>query len=156
VLRRPRTTSRVALDELLRERAEALVFLRHYLCVQCRVGSMNSSATAICTAPTRICSWSEWARLSRPALTRQTGVTFRVLLSPDTTAYEAMDLPRGSLRQVFGIAAQRAARRRARGIGRESAAAAGTGRSDAVPSAPGAAGVRVWEVMSRGRGPRVG
>jgi hypothetical protein len=25
-----------------------------------------------------------------------------------------------------------------------------------VPSAPGAAGVRVWEVMSRGRGPRVG
>ena len=26
----------------------------------------------------------------------------------------------------------------------------------AVPSAPGAAGVRVWEVMSRGRGPRVG
>ena len=29
-------------------------------------------------------------------------------------------------------------------------------RCSAVPSAPGAASVRVWEVMSRGRGPRVG
>src|SRR5712692_5459180 len=28
--------------------------------------------------------------------------------------------------------------------------------SSAVPSAPGLAGVRVWAVMSRGRGPRVG
>ena len=31
----------VAVSELWSDRAAALVFLRHYLCVQCRVGSME-------------------------------------------------------------------------------------------------------------------
>ena len=42
---------------------------------------------------------------------------FPVLLSPDMSAYEAMDLPRGGVRQIFGWRAQRIARRRAKGVG---------------------------------------
>jgi len=99
--------------------------------------------------------------LQARAFKRQTGVTFPVLLSPDTTAYEAMDLPRGSFRQVFGIAAQRVAWRRAPGIGFERAAAGGE-PAEATPEqdwhqlggafvfAPG--GRLVWSHRSRHAG----
>jgi peroxiredoxin len=39
------------------------------------------------------------------AFKEETGVTFPVLLSPDKAAYEAMDLKRGSTRDVFAPAA---------------------------------------------------
>ncbi len=108
----------VQLDELWRERAAALVFLRHYLCVQCRVGAMELERDRHLLPPEP----NIWlVGMGTPAQARafrqQTGVNFPVLLSPDLQAYEAMDLPRGSLRQVFGLAAQRVARRRARGDG---------------------------------------
>ena len=59
------------------------------------------------------------------AFKEQTGVRFPVLLSPDLRAYEAMDLPRGNIRQIFGLAAQRVARRRAKGLGLDHQATGG-------------------------------
>lgn len=116
----------VALNDLWRERAAALVFLRHYLCVQSRVGSMELERDRHLLGPAP----NVWlVGMGTPAQGRafkeQTGVRFPLLLSPDMRAYEAMSLPRGSLRQVFGIAAQRIARRRAKGIGLERSAEGG-------------------------------
>src|SRR3954451_19072373 len=44
----------------------------------------------------------------------ETGVTFPLLLSPDKAAYQAMDLPRGSTRDVFDPGAAAATLRRLR------------------------------------------
>jgi peroxiredoxin len=114
----------VALEELWRDRAVALVFLRHYLCVQCRVGAMELERDRDLLPP----SPNVWlvgmgVPIQARAFKEQTGVRFPVLLSPDLSAYEAMELPRGSLRQIFGLAAQRVARRRANGIGLDRQAA---------------------------------
>jgi hypothetical protein len=48
------------------------------------------------------------------AFKEETGVTFPILLSRDKAAYEAMDLRRGTNRDVFSSAALRASLRRAR------------------------------------------
>ncbi len=116
----------VALEELWRDRAAALVFLRHYLCVQCRVGAMELERDRDLLPP----SPNVWlvgmgVPIQARAFKEQTGVRFPVLLSPDLGVYEAMELPRGSLRQIFGLAAQRVARRRANGIGLDRQAAGG-------------------------------
>jgi peroxiredoxin len=117
---------KVALDELWRERAVALVFLRHYLCVQCRVGSMELERDRHLLGPEP----NVWlVGMGTPeqarAFKQQTGVRFSMLLSPDMRAYEAMNLPRGSFRQIFGLAAQRVARRRAKGVGLDRSAEGG-------------------------------
>jgi hypothetical protein len=94
------------------------VFLRHFLCVQCRVGSMELERDRHLLPPApNVWLVGMGTPMQARAFKEQTGVQFPVLLSPDMRAYEAMDLPRGSLRQVFGLAAQRIARRRARGVG---------------------------------------
>lgn len=108
----------VTLGELWRERAAALVFLRHYLCVQCRVGAMELERDRqLLGAEPNVWLVGMGTAAQAVAFKQQTGVRFPVLLSPDMRAYEAMNLPRGSLRQVFGFAAQRVARRRAKGVG---------------------------------------
>jgi peroxiredoxin len=108
----------VALDDLWRERPAALVFLRHYLCVQCRVGSMELERDRhLLGADPNLWLVGMGTPTQARAFKQQTGVRFPVLLSPDMRAYEAMDLPRGSLRQVFGIAAQRVGRWCALGTG---------------------------------------
>jgi peroxiredoxin len=116
----------VRLDELWRERPVAFVFLRHYLCVQCRVGSMELERDSDLLGPDP----NTWLiGMGTPAQARafkqQTGVRFPLLLSADMAAYEAMSLPRGSFRQIFGMAAQRVARRRAKGVGLDRAAEGG-------------------------------
>ena len=112
--------NRVALDELWRERAVGLVFLRHYLCVQCRVGAMELERDRRLLGPhPRVWLVGMGTPAQAQAFRQQTAVTFPILLSPDLRAYEAMNVPRGSFRQIFGIAAQRVARRRTKGIGLE-------------------------------------
>jgi peroxiredoxin len=116
----------VALDDLWRERAAAFVFLRHYLCVQCRVGSMELERDRDLLGPEpNVWLVGMGTSVQARAFKQQTGVRFPVLLSPDMRAYEAMDLPRGGIRQVFGIAAQRMARRRAKGTGLDRGAEGG-------------------------------
>jgi peroxiredoxin len=116
----------VALDELWRDRAAALVFLRHYLCVQCRVGSMELERDRhLLGAEPNVWLLGMGTPVQARAFKEQTGVSFPLLLSPDMLAYQAMDLPRGGFLQIFGLAAQRVARRRAKGIGLERAAAGG-------------------------------
>ncbi|HST33415.1 MAG TPA: peroxiredoxin-like family protein [Solirubrobacteraceae bacterium] len=116
----------VELAGLWRERAAAIVFLRHYLCVQCRVGAMELERDRdLLGADPNVWLIGMGTPVQAAAFKQQTGVRFPVLLSPDLRAYEAMDLPRGSLRQIFGFAAQRVARRRASGAGLERAAAGG-------------------------------
>jgi peroxiredoxin len=108
----------VKLDALWRDRAVAFIFLRHYLCVQCRVGSMELERERHMFGPDpNVWLIGMGTPIQARAFKQQTGVRFPLLLSPDLQAYHAMDLPRGSLRQVFGLAAQRVARRRARGVG---------------------------------------
>lgn len=108
----------VQLDRLWRDRAAAIVFLRHYLCVQCRVGAMELERDRELLGPDpNLWLIGMGTAVQARAFKQQTGVRFPVLLSADLGAYEAMNLPRGSLRQIFGIAAQRVARRRAKGIG---------------------------------------
>ncbi len=114
------------LDGLWRERAVALVFLRHYLCVQCRVGAMELERDRDLLGPEpNVWLIGMGTPAQAAAFKQQTGVRFPVLVSPDMRAYEAMDLPRGSLRQIFGPAAQRVARRRAKGVGLARAAEGG-------------------------------
>ena len=116
----------IELSELWQDRAVALVFLRHYLCVQCRVGAMELERDRDLLGPEpNLWLIGMGTQVQAAAFKQQTGVGFPVLLSPDMRAYEAMNLPRGSLRQVFGIAAQRVARRRARGAGLERTAEGG-------------------------------
>jgi peroxiredoxin len=116
----------IELVELWRERAAAIVFLRHYLCVQCRVGAMELERDRnLLGADPNVWLIGMGTPLQAVAFKQQTGVDFPVLLSPDMRAYEAMDLQRGSLRQIFGLAAQRVARRRAKGTGLERDAAGG-------------------------------
>lgn len=106
------------MNELWRDRAAALIFLRHYLCVQCRVGAMELERDRHLLPPEpNVWLVGMGTPVQARAFREQTGVDFPVLLSPDLQAYEAMDLPRGSLRQIFGLAAQRVARRRAKGGG---------------------------------------
>lgn len=108
----------VELGALWHDRAVALIFLRHYLCVQCRVGAMELERDRHMLGPdpnVRLIGMG--TPVQAQAFKQQTGVRFPLLLSPDLQAYHAMDLPRGSLRQIFGLAAQRVARRRARGVG---------------------------------------
>ncbi len=108
----------VELDALWRDRAVALVFLRHYLCVQCRVGAMELERDRHMLGPDpNVWLVGMGTPVQARAFKQQTGVRFPLLLSPDLQAYHAMDLPRGSLRQIFGLAAQRVARRRAKGVG---------------------------------------
>jgi|GEM_PF-568460 len=108
----------VELGALWRSRAAALIFLRHYLCVQCRVGAMELERDRHMLGPDpNVWLVGMGTPVQAQAFKQQTGVRFPLLLSPDLQAYHAMDLPRGSLRQVFGLAAQRVARRRARGVG---------------------------------------
>ena len=108
----------VELGELWWERAAAIVFLRHYLCVQCRVGAMELERDRdLLGLDPNVWLIGMGTPVQAAAFKQQTGVRFPVLLSPDLRAYEAMDLPRGSLRQIFGLAAQRVARRRAKGTG---------------------------------------
>ena len=114
------------LEELWRDRVAALVFLRHYLCVQCRVGAMELERDRHLFPPEpNIWLVGMGTPVQARAFREQTGVRFPVLLSSDLQAYEAMDLPRGSLRQIFGLAAQRVARRRAKGVGLEREAQGG-------------------------------
>jgi len=116
----------IELVELWRERAAAIVFLRHYLCVQCRVGAMELERDRnLLGADPNVWLIGMGTPVQAAAFKQQTGVDFPVLLSPDMSAYEAMDLPRGSVRQIFGFTAQRVARRRARGAGLERTAAGG-------------------------------
>jgi peroxiredoxin len=108
----------VELDALWRDRAGALIFLRHYLCVQCRVGAMELERDRHMLPPDpNVWLVGMGTPAQAQAFKQQTGVRFPILLSSDLRAYHAMDLPRGSLRQIFGLAAQRVARRRARGVG---------------------------------------
>ncbi len=108
----------IELDALWRDRAVALIFLRHYLCVQCRVGAMELERDRHMLGPDpNVWLVGMGTPVQAQAFKQQTGVRFPLLLSADLQAYHAMDLPRGSLRQIFGLAAQRIARRRARGVG---------------------------------------
>jgi peroxiredoxin len=108
----------VELASLWRERPAAIVFLRHYLCVQCRVGAMELERDRGLLPPDpNVWLLGMGTPTQAQAFRQQTGVEFPVLLSPDLAAYRAMDLPRGSLRQIFGLAAQRVARARAKGAG---------------------------------------
>jgi hypothetical protein len=108
----------VVLADLWREHAAGLLFLRHYLCVQCRVGSMELERDRHLLPPDpNLWLVGMGAPAQARAFKEQTGVGFPVLLSPDMRAYEAMDLPRGRFLQIFGWRAQRVARRRARGVG---------------------------------------
>ena len=112
------TETDVELGALWRSRAVALIFLRHYLCVQCRVGAMELERDRHMLGPDpNVWLVGMGTPVQARAFKQQTGVCFPLLLSPDLQAYHAMDLPRGSLRQIFGLAAQRVARRRARGVG---------------------------------------
>lgn len=116
----------VALVSLWEDRAAALVFLRHYLCVQCRVGSMELERDrGLLPEDPNVWLVGMGSGRQARAFKEQTGVRFPVLLSPDLRAYEAMDLPRGNIRQIFGLAAQRVARRRAKGVGLDRQAAGG-------------------------------
>jgi peroxiredoxin len=116
----------VELDDLWRSRAAALVFLRHYLCVQCRVGAMELERDrALLGSDPNVWLVGMGTPEQARAFKQQTGARFPLLLSQDLRAYEAMSLPRGSVRQVFGIAAQRVARRRARGDGLDRVAEGG-------------------------------
>ncbi|HST55213.1 MAG TPA: peroxiredoxin-like family protein [Solirubrobacteraceae bacterium] len=116
----------VELASLWSERPAALVFLRHYLCVQCRVGAMELERDRhLLPSDPNVWLLGMGTPVQAQAFRQQTGVGFPILLSPDLAAYRAMDLPRGSLRQVFGFAAQRVARRRAKGIGLEREAEGG-------------------------------
>jgi len=108
----------VELDALWSDRAVALIFLRHYLCVQCRVGAMELERDRHMLGPDpNVWLVGMGTPVQARAFKQQTGVRFPLLLSPDLQAYHAMDLPRGSFRQIFGLAAQRVARRRAKGVG---------------------------------------
>jgi peroxiredoxin len=110
--------SDVELDELWRSRPAAIVFLRHYLCVQCRVGAMELERDRqLLPAEPNVWLLGMGTPVQAQAFRQQTGVRFPVLVSTDMRAYETMDLPRGSFRQIFGLAAQRVARRRAKGVG---------------------------------------
>lgn len=116
----------VELDELWRIRPAAIVFLRHYLCVQCRVGAMELERDRqLLPAEPNVWLLGMGTPVQAEAFREQTGVGFPILLSPDMRAYEAMNLPRGSFRQIFGLAAQRVARRRAKGVGLEREAEGG-------------------------------
>jgi hypothetical protein len=116
----------VALDDLWRDRAAALVFLRHYLCVQCRVGSMELERDRHLLGPEpNVWLLGMGTPVQARAFKEQTGVSFPLLLSPDMLAYQAMDLPRGGFLQIFGPVAQRIARRRAKGVGLERTAKGG-------------------------------
>jgi peroxiredoxin len=152
----------VELDRLWSDRAAGLVFLRHYLCVQCRVGAMELERDRELLPPDpNIWLLGMGTPVQAQAFRQQTGVRFPVLLSPDLRAYEAMNLPRGNLRQVFGLAAQRVARRRAKGVGLNRQAVGGN-RPKARPEqdwhqlggafvfAPG--GEVVWEHRARHAG----
>lgn len=152
----------VELDRLWSNRAVGLVFLRHYLCVQCRVGAMELERDrGLLPAEPNIWLVGMGTPVQAQAFKQQTGVQFPVLLSPDLRAYEAMNLPRGSLRQIFGLAAQRVARRRAKGVGLDREAEGGN-RPKAKPEqdwhqlggafvfAPG--GQVVWEHRARHAG----
>jgi hypothetical protein len=120
----------VQLDRLWRDRAAAIVFLRHYLCVQCRVGAMELERDRDLLGPDpNVWLIGMGTALQARAFKQQTGVRFPVLLSADLGAYEAMNLPRGSLRQIFGIAAQRV-----RGVARR-ASARSSGRGRQPPQA---------------------
>jgi prostamide/prostaglandin F2alpha synthase len=108
----------VELDELWRIQPAAIVFLRHYLCVQCRVGAMELERDRqLLPAEANVWLLGMGTPVQAEAFRQQTGVRFPVLVSTDMRAYEAMNLPRGSFRQIFGLAAQRVARRRAKGVG---------------------------------------
>jgi peroxiredoxin len=108
----------VELGALWSDRAVALIFLRHYLCVQCRVGAMELERDRHMLGPDpNVWLVGMGTPTQARAFKQQTGVRFPLLLSPDLQAYHAMDLPRGSFRQIFGLAAQRVARRRAKGVG---------------------------------------
>jgi peroxiredoxin len=108
----------IELGALWRDRAVALIFLRHYLCVQCRVGAMELERDRHMLGPDpNVWLVGMGTPVQARAFKQQTGVRFPLLLSSDLQAYHAMDLPRGSFRQIFGLAAQRIARRRARGVG---------------------------------------
>lgn len=152
----------VELDRIWSDRAAGLVFLRHYLCVQCRVGAMELERDReLLPADPNIWLVGMGTPVQARAFKQQTGVQFPVLLSPDLGAYEAMNLPRGSLRQIFGLAAQRVARPRAKGIGLDREAEGGN-RPKAKPEqdwhqlggafvfAPG--GKVVWEHRARHAG----
>ena len=116
----------VELASLWRERPAAIVFLRHYLCVQCRVGAMELERDRQLLPPDpNLWLLGMGTPIQAQAFRQQTSVQFPILLSPDLAAYRAMDLPRGSLRQVFGLAAQRVARARANGAGLERQAEGG-------------------------------
>lgn len=116
----------VELDRLWDGRAAALLFLRHYLCVQCRVGAMELERDRrLLPADPNLWLVGMGTPAQARAFKQQTGVRFPLLLSPDLRAYEAMNLPRGRLWQIFGPAAQRVARRRAKGVGLEREAVGG-------------------------------
>jgi hypothetical protein len=116
----------VELDRLWEGRAAAFLFLRHYLCVQCRVGAMELERDRELLPPDpNLWLVGMGTPIQARAFKEQTGVRFPILLSPDLRAYEAMDLPRGRLWQIFGPAAQRVARRRAKGVGLQREAVGG-------------------------------
>ncbi|HEY1450832.1 MAG TPA: peroxiredoxin-like (seleno)protein, partial [Solirubrobacteraceae bacterium] len=80
----------IELVELWRERAAAIVFLRHYLCVQCRVGAMELERDRnLLGADPNVWLIGMGTPLQAVAFKQQTGVDFPVLLSPDMRAYEA-------------------------------------------------------------------
>jgi peroxiredoxin len=116
----------VGLDRLWDGRAAAFLFLRHYLCVQCRVGAMELERDRELLPPDpNLWVVGMGTPVQARAFKQQTGVRFPILLSPDLRAYEAMDLARGRIWQIFGPAAQRVARRRAKGVGLEREAVGG-------------------------------
>jgi hypothetical protein len=152
----------VALADLWRDRAAGLLFLRHYLCVQCRVGSMELERDRqLLPSDPNLWLVGMGTPVQARAFKEQTRVRFPVLLSPDMSAYEAMDLPRGRFWQIFGWRAQRVARRRAKGVGLDRQAEGGYRPKQrpeqdwhqlggAFVFAPG--GELVWEHRSRHAG----
>jgi hypothetical protein len=106
------------------ERAAALVFLRHYLCVQCRVGSMELERDrhlleSVVGRDGHACPG--------PGLQAADGRHRARSPLPDMTAYDAMDLRRGAFARCWGSPPS-AWPGGAPGL--ERAAASGTGRSD--------------------------
>jgi peroxiredoxin len=94
----------VRIGDLWSERPVALVFLRHFGCIFCRehAAELNGQIGQIETAGGGVAAIG----LGRPEHAAQfrelTGISFPLLVSPDTSLHEAMGLGRGSWWRVVG------------------------------------------------------
>ena len=142
------------LDRLWRDRAAALVFLRHYLCVQCRVGAMELERDRDLLPPDpNVWLIGMGTAVQARAFKQQTGVRFPVLLFSGSVSLRgdesAARLAAADLwdRGAAGGAASREARR-PRSAGRGWQPPQGPARTGLAPAR--------WSVRVRARRPARG